>query len=53
MQKKKEPKKEKIKSCTSGATPGGTTAEGQELASLKQPALLFAVALPLRFTPLQ
>ena len=41
-QKKKRTKKRKATVCTSGATPEVAPAEGQELASLKQPALLFA-----------
>ena len=50
-QKEKEPKKKKVKSCTSGATPAIGTAEGQELASLKQPALLFAVSIASALRP--
>ena len=39
--KEKIPKR-KTQGCTSGATPVAFPAKGQELASLKQPALLYA-----------
>ena len=49
--KRKRTKKKKVKSCTSGATPDALTTEGQELASLKQPALLSPSAHPPLYTP--
>ena len=49
MQKKRT--KEKIKAALPGLLRGGTTAEGQELASLRQPALLNAVAPPSALRP--